>query len=57
MNEVLTRYPRLTLAEEFGRQVSDQATRKPGTAARRLVGGGLLDLLARHPHERRTADR
>ena len=54
VDEVLARYPRLTLTEEFGRQVSDQAARKPGTAARRLVDGGLLDRLAHHPHERRT---
>jgi hypothetical protein len=54
---VLTRYPRLTLAEEFGRQLSDQAARKPGTAARRLVDGGLLSKLARHPHEGRAAAR
>lgn len=57
VNEVLTRHPRLTLAEEFGRQVSDQAARKPGTAARRLVDGGLLTKLAHHPHERRAAAR
>jgi len=54
VDEVLGRHPRLSLAEEFGRQVSDQAARKPGTAARRLVDGGLLDRLSHHPHERRT---
>ena len=31
--------------------MTDQAARKPTTAARRLVDGGLADKLAHHPHE------
>lgn len=56
VDEVLARYPRLTLAEEFAAQVGDQAARKPTSAAHRLVQGGLADKLAHHPYERRAAD-
>ncbi|GAA3552007.1 HD domain-containing protein [Microlunatus spumicola] len=52
VREVLVAHPRLKLAEEFGAAVTDQAERKPTTAARRLVDGGLLDKLAHHPFER-----
>ena len=55
VREVLARYPRLTLADEFATQVADQAARKPTTAAQRLVQGGLADKLAHHPHERLAA--
>lgn len=48
---VLTRYPRLTLGEEFTAAVTDQAARKPTTAAHRLVAGGLAGKLAAHPYE------
>jgi hypothetical protein len=48
--EVLAAYPRLTLAEEFTAAVTDQAARKPTTAAHRLVQGGVADKLARHPY-------
>jgi hypothetical protein len=51
--EVLTAYPRLTLAEEFGGCVKDQATRKPTTAAHRLVTNGITEKLLHHPHEAR----
>lgn len=55
VDEVLSRYPRLTLAEEFASQVADQAARKPTTAAQRLVQGGLADKLTHHPYERLVA--
>ena len=51
VREVLTAYPRLTLAEEFGGGVQDQAARKPTTAAHRLVENGIADKLRHHPHE------
>jgi hypothetical protein len=51
VREVLGAYPRLSLAAEFGAGVADQAERKPHTQAHRLVSGGLLAKLARHPLE------
>ena len=51
VREVLAAHPRLTLAAEFTASVTDQASRKPTTAARRLVDGGLAAKLAHHPHE------
>lgn len=51
VREVLAAYPRLALAEEFTAQVTDQAVRKPTTAAHRLVHGGLAAKLAQHPFE------
>lgn len=51
VREVLTAYPRGALAAEFGACVVDQARRKPDTAARRLVDGGVLDKLAANPLE------
>lgn len=53
--EVLAVYPRGDLAAEFGACVIDQAARKPGTAARRLVEGGVIEKLAANPLERLTA--
>ncbi|MDF2992042.1 MAG: hypothetical protein K0S37_2556 [Microbacterium sp.] len=50
--EVLTAYPRGALAAEFGACVEDQALRKPDTAARRLVDGGVVAKLAANPLER-----
>ena len=50
--EVLQRYPRLGLAAEFGACVTDQASRKPTTAAARLVAGGLVRKLRENPLER-----
>jgi hypothetical protein len=41
LKEVLAEYPRLDLAREFGASVEDQAVRKPGTAAARLIAGAL----------------
>jgi len=52
VREVLTEYPRLQLASEFGDGVVDQATRKPHTSAHRLVTGGVVGKLADHPLER-----
>jgi len=50
--EVLAAYPRLTLAEEFGAGVQEQAERKPHSHAKRLVDGGVVDKLAGNPLER-----
>lgn len=49
--EVLVAYPRGSLAAEFSACVVDQAARKPHTAARRLVDGGIVRLLAANPLE------
>ncbi|MEO7124237.1 MAG: HD domain-containing protein [Lacisediminihabitans sp.] len=51
LREVLSVHPRDALAQEFGACVVDQANRKPATAARRLVDGGLLQKLAENPLE------
>ncbi|WP_243229505.1 HD domain-containing protein [Microbacterium sp. CIAB417] len=53
--EVLSVYPRLTLAEEFGAAVSEQADRKPRSHASRLLDGGLIDKLGANPLERLPA--
>jgi len=50
--EVLAAHPRGALAAEFGACVLDQAARKPDTAARRLVDGGVVAKLAANPLER-----
>lgn len=50
--EVLAAFPRLDLAAEFGACVVDQAERKPGTSARRLVDGGVERKLRDNPLER-----
>ncbi len=52
LREVLAAHPRGGLAAEFGACVRDQAERKPDTAARRLVDGGLVRKLAENPLER-----
>ncbi|MDL9979217.1 HD domain-containing protein [Microbacterium sp. ASV49] len=52
LREVLDAYPRGTLAEEFSACVLDQAARKPTTAARRLVDGGVVRKLQENPLER-----
>ncbi|TWP36186.1 HD domain-containing protein [Leekyejoonella antrihumi] len=54
--EVLDAYPRLTLAAEFTACVTDQAARKPTTAAQRLVSGGLAHKMSHHPLERPAMD-
>ena len=51
VQEVLAAHPRLTLGQEFTACVTDQAARKPQTAAHRLVQGGLAGKLSQHPHE------
>ncbi len=50
--EVLAAHPRGALSAEFSACVLDQAARKPGTAARRLVDGGVVAKLAANPLER-----
>ena len=52
VREVLAAHPRGALAAEFGACVVDQARRKPDTAARRLVEGGVVSKLAANPLER-----
>ena len=49
--EVLTAFPRLDLGARFGACLADQAERKPGSQAARVVAGGLAKKLAHHPHE------
>lgn len=48
---VVRSFPRLELAEEFGRCFADQAARKPDSSAARAVAGGLIEALRDHPHE------
>jgi hypothetical protein len=48
---VLARYPRLDLATAFTGLVVEQAARKPGSEAERLVRGGLPAKLAGNPLE------
>jgi hypothetical protein len=50
--EVLDLYPRRQLAQEFTSCVIDQAERKPDSAARRLVDGGVERKLRDNPLER-----
>lgn len=57
VREVLDAHPRLALADEFTTSVTDQALRKPTTAAHRLVHGGLAAKLAHHPLEHTSAPR
>jgi cyanamide hydratase family protein with HD domain len=52
-DEVLSAYPRLELAAEFGACVTAQAQRKPSSSSARLVLGGLIHKLAENPLERR----
>ena len=52
LREVVTAFPRLELAAEFGACVADQAERKPDTSARRLVDGGVQRKLRDNPLER-----
>jgi hypothetical protein len=49
--EVLARYPRLGLAEEFIAAFDDQASRKPGCRAAQFVRNGLAARLAANPLE------
>ncbi len=52
LREVLAAHPRGQLAQEFSSCVTDQAKRKPTTAARRLVDGGVVRKLHENPLER-----
>jgi hypothetical protein len=47
--EVLERYPRLDLAEEFTACFRDQAARKPGSSAALSVSAGVADRIRRNP--------
>ncbi|MEV4442862.1 HD domain-containing protein [Streptomyces sp. NPDC049577] len=47
--EVLARYPRLGLAEEFVTCFQDQADRKPGSAAASAIGAGIAGRVAANP--------
>lgn len=49
--EGLRAFPRLGLASEFGSCVTDQASRKPTTAASRLIANGLVRKLTGNPLE------
>jgi hypothetical protein len=50
--EVLRRWPRLDLVGEFSACFTDQAARKPATAAAAAVRSGLGDRMAANPLER-----
>jgi hypothetical protein len=52
--EVLAAFPRLTLATEFTACVTDQAARKPTTAAARIVTAGVATKLLHNPLETLT---
>lgn len=49
--EVVAAFPRLGLAAEFTACVTDQAERKPETAAKRIVDRGVAEKLRRNPLE------
>lgn len=51
LREVVGAFPRLALAAEFTACVTDQAVRKPGTAAQRIVEHGVAGKLRRNPLE------
>ena len=51
--EVLARYPRLTLMDEFLACFEDQARRKPDSTAAAAVRSGIAERLASNPLERR----
>ncbi|HYP46619.1 MAG TPA: HD domain-containing protein [Propionibacteriaceae bacterium] len=55
VREVMDAHPRLTLAEEFTAGLTDQAARKPATAAPRLVHSGLATRMVQHPLEHRSS--
>ena len=50
--DVLARYPRLGLAEEFVACFRDQAARKPQSLAAKLVGRGFAARVAANPLDR-----
>ena len=49
--EVLDAHPRLDTVALFGSRVTDQASRKPTTAAERLMADGLMRKLTNNPLE------
>lgn len=53
--DLLAEYPRLGFAAEFLALVTDQATRKPSSAAAELVASGVAARLASNPLERSSA--
>ena len=54
VREVVDAYPRLTLADEFTASLTEQAARKPATAAHRILHSGLAARMAHHPLEGRS---
>ena len=60
LSEVLTAHPRGDLAPEFSAHLLEQAARKSGSHAERIVRGGVVERLAEHPLDRigrRASDR
>ena len=51
VGEVLAAYPRLDLTREFLACFTDQARRKPDSAAAGAVASGIAERMARHPHD------
>jgi hypothetical protein len=51
LREVLAAHPRGALAAEFGCCLAEQASRKPGSQAERIVAAGLESRLAANPLE------
>ncbi|MFD1721844.1 HD domain-containing protein [Amnibacterium endophyticum] len=51
LRAVLAELPRGDLGAEFGAHLVDQAARKPGSQAHRILHGGVLERLAHHPLE------
>ncbi len=49
---LLAAYPRLDFKREFAALFVDQASRKPTCRAAEMVGGGMLEAIARAPFER-----
>lgn len=51
MAAVLQRYPRLDIATDFALRIQDQASRKPDSAAARVVREGVVEGLVANPLE------
>lgn len=51
LRDVVGAHPRGDLALQFGRCLADQATRKPGSQAARIIAAGLQRRLDSHPLE------
>jgi hypothetical protein len=54
--EVVRRYPRLSLGEEFLRCFSDQAARKPNSSAAAAVASGIAKRIAANVLDRIPTD-